>query len=59
MESNDHGVDWREVAFMLNSANEVLADKVHKLNQDYTRLQEQNKMQNLSLFDQNCANENN
>lgn len=51
MELYDQSVDWREIAFMLNGANEVLTEKVHELNQEYARLQAQHKKtQDLTLF---------
>jgi hypothetical protein len=49
MEANDTG--WREVALLLNGANEVLTDQIHRLSQEYARLQAQHKeMQDLKLI---------
>ncbi len=39
MEPNGQRVNWREVAFLLNGANEVLVEKIDKLNQKYSSLQ--------------------
>lgn len=41
MATNDLEVDWREVAFLLNRANEALVEKIDNLNQKYSRLQDQ------------------
>ena len=44
MEPNDQEVDWREVAFLLNGANEMLTEKIHEQEQEYARLQAQHKI---------------
>jgi hypothetical protein len=51
MEANGLEADWREVALLLNGANEVLAQEIHQLNQECARLQaEYKKMQGLRLI---------
>jgi hypothetical protein len=41
MEANDE--DWREVALMLNGANEALTEKIHQLKKENLQLQAQFK----------------
>ena len=43
MEPDNQEVDWREVAILLNSANEVLAKTIHKQDKEFVRLQAQHK----------------
>jgi hypothetical protein len=51
MEPNDQEVDWREVAFLLNGANEILTEKIHKQDKEFAGLQAQHKMmQGLTLI---------
>lgn len=51
MEANGLEADWREVALLLNGANEVLAQEINQLNQECARLQaEYKKMQGLRLI---------
>jgi hypothetical protein len=38
LEPNDHGVDWREINFQLNVANEMLVERINKFNRDYSSL---------------------
>jgi hypothetical protein len=60
MEPNDQEVNWKEVASLLNGANEVLVEKIHKLTQNYTKLQEQyEKMQSPALLVKKSLNQNN
>ncbi len=50
MEPNDQEVDWREVAFLLNGANEMLTEKIHEQEQEYAQLQAQHKMMQGSML---------
>jgi hypothetical protein len=51
MEADNLEAGWREVALMLNGANEILTEKVYQLNQEYARLQEKHrKIQDLTLI---------
>lgn len=51
MEANDHGMDWREVAFLLNGVNEMLVERINKLNRDYFSLMVRHeKIQELSSY---------
>ena len=60
MELNDQEVDWREVAFFLNGANEMLAEKIHKQDKEFARLQAQHKrMQDSRLIINKDLNQNN
>jgi len=60
MEPNDQEVDWREVAFLLNGANEMLTEKIHEQEQEYARLQAQHKItQDSKLITKNNLNQNN
>lgn len=60
MEPNDHGVDWREVAFLLNGANEMLVERINKLNQEYSSLMVRHeKMQELSSSVKKSLSQNN
>jgi hypothetical protein len=60
MEPNDQEVDWREVAFLLNGVNEMLAEKIHKQDKEFARLQAQHKrMQASSLIIKNNLSQNN
>ena len=60
MEPNDQEVNWKEVASLLNGANEVLVEKIHKLTQNYTKLQEQyEKMQSPALLVKKSLNQKN
>ena len=43
MEPDNQEVDWREVAILLNSANEMLTETKNKQDKEFIRLQEQNK----------------
>ena len=60
MEANDQGVDWREVAYLLNGANEMLVKRIDKLNQEFSNLQiRHEKMQELSLSFKNSPSRKN
>lgn len=60
MEPNDQEVDWREVAFLLNGVNEMLAEKIHKQDREFARLQAQHKrMQASRLIIKNNLSQNN
>ena len=39
MEPNDQEVNWREVAFLLNGANEMLTEKIREQDKEFARLQ--------------------
>ena len=57
MEPNDQEVDWREVAFLLNGANEMLTEKIREQDKEFDRLQEQHKrMQDSKLMIKNNLN---
>ena len=43
MEPNDQEVNWREVAFLLNGANEMLTEKIREQDKEFARLQAQHK----------------
>ena len=43
MEPNDQKVNWREVAFLLNGANEMLMEKIRERDKEFARLQAQHK----------------
>lgn len=43
METNGLEVDWKEVAFLLSGANEVLTKKIQKLDREYEKLWTQHK----------------
>ena len=38
LEPNDQEVDWREVAFLSNGANEILTEKIHKQDKEFAGL---------------------
>ncbi|MZH03634.1 MAG: hypothetical protein F3745_09650 [Nitrospinae bacterium] len=60
MEANDQGVDWREVAHLLNGANEMLVKRIDKLSQEFSNLQiRHEKMQELSLSFKNSSSRKN
>ena len=60
MEPNDQEVDWREVAFLLNGANEILAEKIYKQDKEFARVQAQHKrMQDSRLIINKDLNQNN
>ncbi len=60
MEPNDQGVDWREVAFLLNGANEMLVERIDKLNLEYSKLVVRHeKMKELSSSVKKCLSQNN
>jgi len=60
MEAKNQETDWREVALMLNGANEMLTEEIHQLNQEYVKLQAKHKsMQNLRLITNKGASLNN
>ncbi len=60
METNDRGVDWREVAFLLNGANEALVERIDKLSKEYSNLQiRHEKMQELSAVIKKSVSQNN
>jgi hypothetical protein len=60
MEPNDQEVDWRDVAFLLNGVNEMLAEKIHKKDREFARLQAQHKrMQASRLIIKNNLSQNN
>jgi len=51
MEPNDQEVNWREVPFLLNGANEMLTEKIREQDKEFARLQAQHKMmQGLTLI---------
>lgn len=39
MEPDNLEMDWKEVAVLLNSANQMLIEKLHEQEQKYARLQ--------------------
>lgn len=50
MELNDQDVNWREVAFMLNDVNEMLTEKICKMDEEFNQLQDQqNRMKELAI----------
>ena len=60
MEPNDQGVDWREVAYLLNGANEMLAKRIDKLSREFSNLQiRHEKMQESTAFHKRNLNQNN
>jgi hypothetical protein len=60
MEAKDQGVDWREVAILLNGANEVLVERIDKLSQEYSNLQSRHEqMQELSAVIKKSSSQNN
>jgi len=60
MEPNDQEVNWKEVASLLNEANEVLVEKIHTLHRKSARLQAQHqRIQNLTSFVKKGLNQNN
>jgi len=57
MEPNDHKVNWREVAFLLNGANEMLTEKIREQDKEFARLQAQHKrIQDSMLMIKNNLN---
>lgn len=59
MELKEQRVDWREVAFLLNGANELLVERIDKLSQEFSNLQFQHeKMRELSLSAKNILSQN-
>ena len=57
MELNDQEVDWREVAFLLNGANEMLTEKIREQDKEFARLQAQHKrIQDSKLMIKNNLN---
>ena len=57
MEPNDQEVGWREVAFLLNGANEILTEKIHKQDKEFAGLQAQHKrIQDSKLMIKNNLN---
>ena len=61
MKPKDQEVDWMEVAILLNRSNLLLAEKILKLTDKITKLQEEQyeKMQSPVLLDAKCFNQNN
>jgi len=60
MKLNDQDVDWKEVALLLDGANEVLLEIIHELDQKYSRLQKQyEKIQIPVLLDGKYLNQKN
>jgi hypothetical protein len=50
MKFYDQKVDWKEIALLLNGANDELTKKIHNLDQQYAKLQTQHKkMRELTL----------
>ena len=57
MEPNDQEVNWREVAFLLNGANEMLTEKIREQDKEFARLQAQHKgIQDSKLMIKNNLN---
>jgi len=57
MEPNDQEVNWREVAFLLNGANEMLTEKIREQDKEFARLQTQHKkIQDSKLMIKNNLN---
>ena len=57
MEPNDQEVNWREVAFLLNGANEMLTEKIREQDKEFARIQAQQKrIQDSKLMIKNNLN---